>query len=95
VTRLPQIIKFTLSDQKLGNSLYQGTLTGQDLQMIDKTGWGPDTGYPVQGIPTPVRGNPQEQTLKIEMPWPPPSPGAPIYIWLRGETNGRVTAMRY
>jgi len=95
VTRLPQIIKFTLSDQKLGNSLYQGTLTGQDLQMIDKTGWGPDTGYPVQGIPTPVRGNHQEQTLKIEMPWPPPGPGAPIYIWLRGETNGRVTAMRY
>ena len=95
VTRLPRIGKFTLSDQKLGNSLYAGTLAGQDLQMIDKTGWGPDTGYPVQGIPTPVRGNPQEQTLKIEMPWPPPSPGAPIYIWLRGESTGRVTAMRY
>ncbi|HUX09168.1 MAG TPA: hypothetical protein VMW51_00920, partial [Terriglobia bacterium] len=95
VTRLPRIIKFTLSGQKLGPSLYEGTLAGQDLQMIDKTGWSPDTGYPVQGIPTPVRGNPQEQTLKIEMPWPPPSPGASIYIWLRGENTGRVTAMRY
>lgn len=95
VTRLPRIIRFTLNDEKLSKSLYAGTLTGQDLQMIDKTGWNPNTGYPVQGIPTPVRGNLQEQTLKIEMPWPPPNPQAPIYIWLRGENQGRVTAMRY
>jgi hypothetical protein len=95
VTRLPQIRKFTLSGQKLGNSLYLGTLTGQDLQMIDKTGWGAEKGFLVQGIPTPVAGSPQEQTLKIEMPWPPPSPGAPIYVWLRGENAGRLTAVRY
>lgn len=95
VTRLPQIIKFKLSDQKLGNDLYAGRLTGKDLQIIYKTGWNPKSGYPVQGIPTPVRGNLQEQTLKIEMPWPPPSPQAPIYIWLRGESQGRVTALRY
>ncbi|HXH48739.1 MAG TPA: hypothetical protein VNM47_05155 [Terriglobia bacterium] len=95
VTRLPQITKFTLSDQKLGDSLYAGTLTGQDLQMIEKTGWDPDTGYAVQSIPTPVPGSRQEQTLKIEMPWPPPSPHAPIYIWLRGENTGRLTAIRY
>jgi hypothetical protein len=95
VTRLPQITKFALSDQKLGGALYAGTLTGQDLQMIEKTGWGPDAGYPVQGIPTPVPGSRQEQTLKIEMPWPPPSPRAPIYVWLRGENTGRLTEMRY
>ncbi len=95
VTRLPRITKFALSDEKLGNDLYGGTLTGQDLQMIDKTGWTPDAGYPVQGIPTTVSGSPQEQTLKIEMAWPPPSPGAPIYIWLRGENTGRLTAIRY
>jgi hypothetical protein len=95
VTRLPQITKFTLNDQKLGDSLYAGTLTGQDLQMIEKTGWDPNTGYPVQGIPTPVLGSRQEQTLKIEMPWPPPGPRAPIFIWLRGENTGRLTAIRY
>ena len=95
VTRLPQITKFTLNDQKLGDALYAGSITGQDLQMIEKTGWGPDAGYPVQGIPTPVLGSPQEQTLKIEMPWPPPSPQAPIYVWLRGENAGRMTAIRY
>ena len=95
VTRLPRIVKFSLSDEKLGDALYGGTLTGQDLQMIQKTGWSADAGYPVQGIPTPVAGSPQEQTLKIEMPWPPPSPQAPIYIWLRGENTGRLTAMQY
>lgn len=95
VTRLPQITKFNLSDQKLGDALYAGTLTGQDLQMIEKTGWNPNTGYPVQGIPTPVPGSSQQQTLKIEMPWPPPSPDAPIYVWLRGENTGRITEMRY
>lgn len=95
VTRLPQISKFNLGDQKLGDTLYAGTLTGRDLQMIEKTGWSPDTGYPVQGIPTPVPGSSQQQTLKIEMPWPPPSPHAPIYIWLRGENTGRLTEMRY
>jgi hypothetical protein len=95
VTRLPQIVKFTLSDQKLGDSLYAGTLRGEDLQMIEKTGWGPAEGYNVQGIPTPVPGSSRNQTLKIEMPWPPPSPGAPIYIWLRGENAGRLTAIRY
>ena len=95
MTRLPRILKFTLSNEKLGTTLYAGTITGEDLQTIEKTGWSPETGYPVQGIPTPVSGSPQEQTLKIEMPWPPPSPRAPIYVWLRGESQGRLTAMRY
>jgi len=95
VTRLPQITKFSLSNQKLGDALFEGTLTGRDLQMIERTGWSPDTGYPVQGIPTPVPGSSQQQTLKIEMPWPPPGPHAPIYIWLRGENSGRLTEMRY
>lgn len=95
VIRLPRIIRFALSDTKLGGSLYAGVLTGEDLQMIDKTGWDVTKGYPVQGIPTPVQGHPQEQVLRIEMPWPPPSPRAPLYVWLRGESQGRLTATRY
>jgi hypothetical protein len=95
VIRLPRITKFALSGEKVGDALYAGTLTGEDLQMIDKTGWDPAKGFPIQGIPTPVPGNSQEQTLSIEMPWPPPSPQAPVYVWLRGESAGRVTAMHY
>jgi hypothetical protein len=95
VIRLPRIARFALTNKKFGDSLYAGSLTGKDLQMIEKTGWDAAHGYPVQGIPTPVPGHSDEQTLKIEMPWPPPSPRAPVYIWLRGESQGRVTAMRY
>jgi len=94
--RLPRIEKFVLTEDKLGANLYSGSLTGIDLQIIEKTGWDPKAGFPVQGIPTPVPGgNPQEQTLKVELPWPPPSPHAPIYVWLRGETTGRLTDVKY
>jgi len=95
VVRLPQIDKFSLSDQKAGRTLYEGFLTGQNLQMIARTGWNASTGYSVVGIPTPVPGSPQEQTLKIQLAWPPPSPGAPVYIWLRGEDQGRKTSAAY
>jgi len=70
-------------------------LTGQDLQMIEKTGWDARTGFPVQGIPTPVPGSPQEQTLEVALPWPPPSPHAPVYVWLRGESEGRLSKAKY
>jgi hypothetical protein len=95
VIRLPRIEKFALTEEKLSPTIYAGNLTGIDLQIIEKTGWDAKTGYPVQGIPTPVPGSAQEQTLKVELPWPPPSPHAPIYVWLRGETAGRLTTVKY
>jgi hypothetical protein len=94
IIRLPRLAKFTLTEQKLGE-LYAGMLTGQDLQMIEKTGWDAKTGFPVQGIPTPVPGSLQEQTLEVALPWPPPSPHAPVYVWLRGESDGRLTNAKY
>ncbi|MDE3137098.1 MAG: hypothetical protein KGL59_11025 [Acidobacteriota bacterium] len=95
IVLLPRIEKFRLSDKKEGRHLYVGTLTGRNLQRIAKTGWNGKDGYEVLGIPTPVAGNPEEQTLEIAMPWPPPSPQAPLYIWLEGEGDGRRTAATY
>jgi hypothetical protein len=95
VIRLPQISAFMVSDEKMSDSSYAATLTGRDLQLIQKAGWGTDGGEPVQGIPTPVPGSPREQTLKIAIDWPPPSPKAPLYIWLRGEDRARKTNARY
>jgi hypothetical protein len=95
VIRLPHIEKFVLSNQKKGSDLFLGSLTGQELQTIEKTGWDGQAGYPVQGIPVPAAGDTQEQTLQIVLPWPPPSPRAPLYVWLRGESEGRVTEARY
>ena len=94
IIRLPHISKFELTDRRVGPSLFAGTLAGEGLQMIDKTGWNPKTGFPVQGIPTPVPGNPQEQTLDVQLTWPAPLPHAPLYVWLHGETQGRLTKVR-
>jgi hypothetical protein len=95
VIRLPRIEKLSLTGEKVGSNLYAGSLAGQELQTIEKTGWDSKNGYPVQGFPAPVAGNSQEQNLKIELSWPPPSPRSPLYVWLRGETEGRMTQVRY
>lgn len=95
VVLLPQIDKFTLSAKRAGPRLYEGTLTGRDLQLIEKTGWDEKTGFGTLGIPTPVPGDPREQTLEIAMPWPPPTPQAPLYLWLQGETRGRRSTAVY
>ena len=95
VVRLPRITNFVVTDEKAGDSAYGAVLTGEDLQLIEKTGWSAENGDPVQGIPTPVPGNPQQQALKVIVSWPPPSPKAPLYIWLRGETQARKTNSRY
>lgn len=95
VVRLPRIEKFSLSDQKVGASLYTGVVTGWNLETIEKTGWDGQTGFPVQGIPTAVPGGSGEQTLEIALPWPPPAPRSPLYVWLRGDTAGRMADERY
>ena len=95
IVRLPRIDKFTVTDESLGASLYAGVLTGDDLQAITMTGWDAKHGIAVQNIPTPVPSEPQQQTLKITISWPPPSPHAMLYIWLSDETEGRATNVRY
>lgn len=95
VVSLPRIDKLAVSGEKLGESVYAATLTGENLQTIAKTGWNPQTGYDVPGIATPVPGSAQQQTLQIAVPWPPPAPQAPLYIWLRGDTRSRLTNARY
>lgn len=95
VIRLPRIDKLAITDQRLGEATYAGTLTGENLQLIAKAGWTEKSGDAVQGIPTQDPSNPQQQTLKIAVPWPPPAPQAPLYVWLRGENHARITNARY
>jgi hypothetical protein len=95
VTRVPRIEKFTLLDERIGGELYAGLLTGEELHTIEKVGWDSETGYPVQSIPSPMVGAPRKQTLRIGLPWPAPSPRAPVYIWLHGESKGRATQTRF
>ncbi|MCC6860465.1 MAG: hypothetical protein IT158_18000 [Bryobacterales bacterium] len=95
VTRMPRIEQFTLTDEKAGESLYFGILKGQDLETIEKTGWDARQGVPVNAIPAPVAGEPGKQTLRVILPWPAPAPRAPVYIWLRGESEGRATRAKF
>ncbi len=95
VVRLPRIERFLLTRRKVGKSLYEGLLTGEELHHIAKAGWDASQGHPVAGIPTPFPDDPQKQTLRIALPWPSPEPHAPVFIWLRGEDRGRPTQVRY
>ncbi|MBZ5616975.1 MAG: hypothetical protein LAO23_23505 [Acidobacteriia bacterium] len=95
LVRVPRLDKFTLTTEKIGDSSYAGILEGHDLDVIEKTGWDVDHGVPVESIPTPVPGDPSPQTVRIVLPWPAPGPHALLYVWLRGESHGRKTAVAY
>jgi hypothetical protein len=90
VLRLPRIESLTLTDEKAADGFY-GVLKGFDLETIEKTGWQANAGLNVSELPRPVAGEAAKQTLRISMPWPSPSPKAPLYVWLRGESTGRAT----
>ena len=95
VVRIPRLDQFTLTSEPAGPNAYAGILKGSDLDLVEKAGWDPQQGLPVDAIPTPVPGEPGKQTLRISLPWPAPAPHAPLYVWLRGESEGRKTAVTY
>ncbi len=94
VVRVPQVDSFELTDEK-ADANFIGKLTGTDLQVIAKVGWSPDGGIAVLGLPAPVGGDSRKQSLQIALPWPPPSPRAPLWVWFRGDNQGRETKIRY
>lgn len=95
VVRIPRLDQFTLTSEPTGPNSYAGILKGSDLDLVEKAGWDAQHGLPVDAIPTPVPGEPAKQTLRISLPWPAPAPHAPLYVWLRGETEGRKTGVAY
>jgi hypothetical protein len=94
VIRVPHVDTFELTEEKVGDN-YLGKLTGTDLEAIAQVGWSADKGVPVAGLPAPLGGDSRKQSLQIALPWPAPSPHAPLYVWFRGETDGRATKIRY
>lgn len=95
IIRIPRLDKFTLTAEKAGDSSYAGILEGRDLDVIERAGWDRTQGIPVETIATPIPGDSTRQTLRVVLPWPAPAPHAPLFIWLRGETAGRKTAVVY
>jgi len=89
---LPAIAGFTLTDEAAGAQSFKGTLSGQGLEAIARTGWTAELSREVTALPGPERDG---QKLEIVMPWPAPAPHAPLRIWLRGETGSRLTTARF
>src|SRR5690606_6281309 len=94
VVRLPKLESFSLSDELVGEHQFAGTLIGEDLEAVAQVGWDKESGVPVMSIPRPREGDSRKQELRIALPWPAPSPRAPLYVWLRNESEGRETKAR-
>jgi hypothetical protein len=92
IIRLPQIDDFKLTPEQAATGTHVGVLTGRNLEMIGKVGWEQITGSDVPGLPSPIPGQGQKQSLRVNLP-DPPSPHATIYISLRGEKTGRITTI--
>jgi hypothetical protein len=90
VVRLPRIESLAWTDEKTGNG-FIAVLKGQDLETIEKAGWDSRMGIDATELPRAVAGEGAKQTMKLALPWPSPSPKAALYVWLRGETEGRAT----
>jgi hypothetical protein len=93
VVQLPRIESFSMTDEKSPDGFY-GVLKGFDLETIEKTGWNSGSGVATPELPRPLVGEGSRQTLRIAMPWPSPTPKAPLFVWLRGESEGRATKIR-
>ena len=75
-----------------GDSTY--TLTGQNLEMIQKAGWDQNNGVDVSNLPNPITGPGQKQSLSVTLPLAPAAQSC-IFLWLRGDAgSGRTTTIR-
>lgn len=92
LVRMPQIEEFKILAKRGSDNFLDATLRGTDLQAIDKVGWEPSTSIPVTDLPAPIPQQGLKQTLHVRLPTPQPSPHSHLYIWLRGETVGRLTS---
>ncbi len=92
IIRLPEIGSFDDSGQPSQDGKHVYTLTGRDLEMIEKVGWDQLEGMPVTNLPTPIQGQGQKQLLQVSLPDPVP-PHATLYVWLRGENTPSATTL--
>lgn len=87
VVRLPRVESLVWTDEKSPGG-YVAILQGTDLETIERVGWDTQNGVAVTAVPRVATGD--RQILRVTLPWPPPSPLAPMQIWLRGELQPRL-----
>ncbi len=92
IIRLPQIDSFEVSNGPPPAGAQAFTLTGWNLEMIDKIGWDETNSAPITNLPTPIPGQGQKETLQVDLAGPP-APKAMLLVWLRGEDKPRATTV--
>lgn len=93
LVRLPQIDSFQISTDPSSSGMSLYSLSGRNLEMIEKVGWDQATGVDVPGLPVPIPGEGQKQSLTVTLP-EQSGPPANLYLWLRGDTTGRATTIK-
>lgn len=95
IVRIPQMDSFVLNGAQPqaqgGTRSY--LLTGQNLEMVQKLGWDNEAGVDALALPTPIPGQGQRQSLEVKLP-DPPNAQCFLYVWLRGDVQGRVTTVK-
>jgi hypothetical protein len=92
IVRVPKIEKFELTSDETVKDSFVGSLTGQNLETIERAGWSQDQTQSIADLPLPVPGEGQRQRLQVRLP-PPPSPHALLYLWLRSESKARLSKL--
>jgi hypothetical protein len=90
IVRVPKIERFELPVTENPLTGLYATLTGQNLETIERVGWSPDRGELVTGLPLPIAGDGGKQSLRILIPSRPEA-NSSLYVWLRGESQPRLT----
>jgi hypothetical protein len=93
LVRFPHVDSFRIISGETATLTYVAELIGTDLQNIAQVGWDANNGNPVSDLPAPIPGAGVQQSLSVAMPAAQPSPHAPLYVWLRGDQQGRLTSI--
>ncbi|MEP6534823.1 MAG: hypothetical protein ABJF23_05875, partial [Bryobacteraceae bacterium] len=89
IVRIPRIESFDIAPEDTKTGRIHASLTGQNLETIEKTGWGSEDAELVEGLPLPVPGEGQKQSLQVHLP-PASEAKSVLFVWLRGENRARA-----
>ncbi|HZS53013.1 MAG TPA: hypothetical protein VFA65_01315 [Bryobacteraceae bacterium] len=92
IVLMPQIDSFS-ANGTAPNDVTTYTIVGQNLEMIQKVAWDQTNGVDVPGLPNPIPGQGQKQSLTVNLPAPPTSQPS-LFLWLRGDDQGRTTTIK-
>jgi hypothetical protein len=90
IVRVPRVDRFESATDGTTPGELKAVLTGRNLETIEKLGWSAAESRPVETLPLPLATDASKQELTVVIP-PPPEGQASLLVWLRGESEPRVT----